>query len=199
MARLRRDGSYDRQRALAAPRDVTRVTVVHPAGAAGWADVAAELARWQAAGLLAVRSVPTAFEGVGAAAGIAAALGRAAEDVAGCRPDLVLVVRGGGAASSLAPFDTEGVARAVAALPVPVVTGLGHAVDLTLADRLAWRHVDTPSKTMPLLRELMAGPARRARADHAAVLAVVAAGLDRAEPTSPRRSGGPRARRCAGP
>ncbi|WP_237479383.1 exodeoxyribonuclease VII large subunit [Lichenibacterium dinghuense] len=182
MARLRRDGSYDRQRGLARPRDVTRVAVVHPAGAAGWADVAGELARWQAAGLLAVRSVPTAFEGPGAAAGIAVALGRAAEDVAGGRPDLVLVVRGGGAASSLAPFDDEAVARAVAALPVPVLCGLGHAVDLTLADRVCWRSADTPSKTLTVLRELMAAPSRRARADYGAVLLAVAAGLDRAGP-----------------
>ena len=182
VARLRRDGSYDRQRGLARPRDVTRLAVVHPAGAAGWADIAGELARCEAAGLLAVRSVPCAFEGPGAAAGIAAALGRAAEAVAGTRPDLVLVVRGGGAASSLAPFDDELVARAVAALPVPVVTGLGHAVDLTLADRLAWQRADTPSKALAVLRELMTGPARRARADHGAVRAAVAAGLDRAEP-----------------
>ncbi len=180
--RLRRDGSFDRQRGLARPRDVTRLVAVHPAGAAGWADVAGELARWQAAGLLAVQSLPCAFEGAAAAAGIAAALARAVEDVAGGRPDLVLVLRGGGAASSLAPFDDERVARAIAALPVPVVAGLGHAVDLTLADRVCWRSVDTPSKTLMVVRELMAAPARRARADHAAVLAVVAAGLDRVGP-----------------
>ncbi len=180
--RLRRDGSFDRQRGLARPRDVTRLVAVHPAGAAGWADVAGELARWQAAGLLAVRSLPCAFEGTGAAAGIAAALARAVEGVAGGRPDLVVVVRGGGAAQSLAPFDDELVARAIAALPMPVVMGIGHAIDLTLADRLCWRSVDTPSKVLTVVRELMAAPARRARADHAAVLAAVAAGRDRAGP-----------------
>ncbi len=181
--RLRRDGSFDRQRGLARPRDVTRLVAVHPAGAAGWADVAGELARWQAAGLLAVRSLPCAFEGTGAAAGIAAALGRAAEDAAGALPgSRPRGARRRGGGSSLAVFDDERVARAIAALPVPVVAGLGHAVDLTLADRVCWKSVDTPSKTLAVVRELMAAPARRARADHAAVLAAVAAGLDRAGP-----------------
>ena len=46
LVRLRREGLLDRQGKRPAPRDVTRVAVVHPAGAAGWADIAADLARW---------------------------------------------------------------------------------------------------------------------------------------------------------
>ena len=180
--RLRREGLLDRQARLGTPRDVTRVAVVHPAGAAGWADIAADLARWAAAGLVVTRSIPTPFEGAMAATEIAEALRRAAQPIAGHGPDLVLLVRGGGAAATLGALDTEIVARAIAASPAPVVTGLGHAVNATLADRLAWRFADTPSKALGLVRELLAAPTRRARADHAAVLSLVTVGLDREEP-----------------
>ncbi len=182
IARLRREGLLDRQKSIPMPRDITRLAVVHPAGAAGWGDIAADLGRWQSAGLLIARSVPTPFEGVDAASGIAAALRRAAEAVAGSRPDLVLIVRGGGPATSLASLDDEAVARAIAALPVPVITGLGHAVDSTLADRVA-RSCDTPSKALGLVREILLGSARQARADHAAITAAVSVGLDRAAPS----------------
>ncbi len=182
IARLRREGLLDRQKSIPMPRDITRLAVVHPPGAAGWGDIAADLGRWQSAGLLIARSVPTPFEGVDAASGIAAALRRAAEAVAGSRPDLVLMVRGGGPATSLASLDDEAVARAIAALPVPVITGLGHAVDSTLADRVA-RSCDTPSKALGLVREILLGSARQARADHAAITAAVSVGLDRAAPS----------------
>jgi len=122
-AHLRREGLWDRQRLLPAPRDVTLVKVVHPAAAAGWADIAAELAPWAELGLVAVRSVPVPYEGPGAAAGIAAALARATAAVGGVRPDLVLLVRGGGAAVSLGALDNEALARAIATAPVPVITG----------------------------------------------------------------------------
>lgn len=178
LARLRSEGLLDRQRRLPTPRDVTRVAVVHPPDAAGWADVAGELKRWAAVGVIAFRSVPTAFEGDAAATGLAAAVGRAAEPVEGTRPDLVLLVRGGGSRSGLAPLDHEALARCIAAAPVPVVTGLGHATDRTVADAVSWRTADTPSKALGLVRDLILGPGRRARADHAAALAAVSSGLE---------------------
>ena len=181
--RLRRAGLFDRQRSLPAPRDVTCLAVVHPPAAAGWADIAAELARWATIGLITVRSVPAPFEGPGAAASIAAAMARAAVAVDGVRPDLLLLVRGGGAALSLGTLDDEALARAIATTPVPIVTGLGHASDArTLADRVAWRSVDTPSKSMVLVRDSLVAPARRARADHASILAAVSAAIERAAP-----------------
>ena len=181
--RLRRAGLFDRQRSLPAPRDVTCLAVVHPPAAAGWADIAAELTRWAAIGLITVRSVPAPFEGPGAAASIAAAVARAAVAVDGVRPDIVLLVRGGGAALSLGALDDEALARAIATTPVPIVTGLGHASDArTLADRVAWRSVDTPSKSLALVRDTLVAPARRARADYASILAAVSAAIERAAP-----------------
>lgn len=182
IARLRREALWDRQLQLPSPRDVTRVVLVHPPAAAGFSDVAADLARWAAAGLIMVRSIPTPFEGSGAAAGLVEALRRAAEPMGGHKPDVVVLIRGGGAAASLVALDGEAVARAVVALPIPLIAGLGHATDRTLVDRLAWLSVDTPSKALGALRDMMSAPARQARTAYAAVLAAVSAGLDREEP-----------------
>jgi len=169
-ARLRQEGLYERQRRLPRPDDVLRVVVVHPAGAAGHADVAGELARWERAGIVRVTSVTAAFEGPRAAADLAAALRRAVSGD-GVPPDVLLMVRGGGDRAGLLALDDEAVARAVCVCPVPVITGLGHAVDRSLLDEVAAYAADTPSKALAHLADLITGPARRARSDMAAVMA----------------------------
>ena len=85
-ARLKAERLYDRQRRLPTPADVVRVAVIHPAGAAGYADIAGELARWQQAGIVAVTSITVPFEGPRAAAELVAALRRAASGGAASRP-----------------------------------------------------------------------------------------------------------------
>lgn len=59
--------------------------------------------------------------------------------------DVVVVVRGGGSRSDLAPFDAEAVARAIAEMPVPVLTGIGHEVDRSVADEVAHTACKTPT------------------------------------------------------
>ena len=59
--------------------------------------------------------------------------------------DVVCIVRGGGARTDLAAFDSEAIARAIAAYPIPVLTGIGHEVDTTVADHVAYRRCLTPT------------------------------------------------------
>jgi exodeoxyribonuclease VII large subunit len=56
-----------------------------------------------------------------------------------------MVVRGGGDPSGLASLSDEDVARDLLAIPVPVITGLGHARDRTLLGEIAWRAADNPT------------------------------------------------------
>jgi len=85
---------------------------------------------------------PTRVQGDEAPAEIAAAIGRLAmsTDV-----DVILLVRGGGALEDLWAFNTEVVAEAIAASPIPIVSGVGHETDTTIADLVADVRAPTPS------------------------------------------------------
>ena len=85
----------------------------------------------------------TKVQGDGAAAEVADAVRRL--DASGLC-DVILVVRGGGAREDLHAFNTEPVVRAIAACKVPVVAGVGHEVDITLADLAADVRAATPSQ-----------------------------------------------------
>ena len=81
------------------------------------------------------------------------------------RLDVLALVRGGGARTDLAAFDDEAVARAIAACPVPVLTGIGHEVDTSVADEVAHTSAKTPTACAQLLvarvRALAGAPRRR--------------------------------------
>jgi exodeoxyribonuclease VII large subunit len=59
--------------------------------------------------------------------------------------DVVVLVRGGGSRADLAPFDSEIVAREIAGMPLPVLTGIGHEIDRTVADEVAHTCYKTPT------------------------------------------------------
>jgi exodeoxyribonuclease VII large subunit len=70
--------------------------------------------------------------------------------------DAVVIVRGGGSRSDLAPFDSESVAREIASMPVPVFTGIGHEIDRTVADDVAHTCCKTPTATGQAMVERVA-------------------------------------------
>ena len=137
--RLVAEGLYDAQSRRSLPAVPLRVGLVTSVGSAAWHDVTEELA---GSGFgFQVAACDTRVQGEWAAEMVAAAI-----RTLGRRPlDVVLVVRGGGARADLATFDSEAVARAIASSPVPVVTGLGHEVDRSVADEVACLALKTPT------------------------------------------------------
>lgn len=138
--RLEREGLLAPERKRPLPRHPQRIAVVTSPDGAALHDIRAVLRR-RAPGVELV-VVPTAVQGDGAPAQICAALDRVARwrDA-----DTVIIGRGGGAREDLWAFNDEAVARAVAACPLPVISAVGHEIDITLCDLVADWRAPTPS------------------------------------------------------
>ncbi|MCU1371476.1 MAG: xseA [Ilumatobacteraceae bacterium] len=139
LALLAADGLLDRNARLPVPQVPLRIGLVTSMGTAAHADVLAELTASEIG--FVVRTVDARTQGAESAAAITRALTILGQDDV----DLILLVRGGGARTDLAPFDTELMARAIATSPVPVFTGIGHEIDRSIADEVAHTAHKTPT------------------------------------------------------
>lgn len=145
-AKLEAEGLFNPLTKRALPRFPRCIGIVTSPQAAALHDVLTALARRMPG--LAVILYPTPVQGAGAGARIAAAI-RAAGARAEC--DVLLVCRGGGSLEDLWAFNDEAVARAIAASPMPVVSGVGHETDFTLADFAADLRAPTPTAAAELV------------------------------------------------
>ena len=145
-ARLEAEGLFEARRKRPLPDWPLRIGLVTSPSGAALRDVVHVLRRRFP--LAEVTLAPTPVQGDEAPAGILAALKALARNA---RPDVILLVRGGGSMEDLAAFNDEQVARAIAASPVPVVTGVGHETDFTIADFVADRRAPTPSAAAEII------------------------------------------------
>jgi exodeoxyribonuclease VII large subunit len=138
--RLVADGLLDANKQRHLSPIPLRVGVVTSVGTAAWHDFHDELQR-SAIGF-ALTVIDTRVQGEFAERSIAAAITTLSR-----RTDLdaLVVIRGGGSRNDLAVFDAEAIARAIALSPVPVLTGLGHEVDRSVADDVAHTMLKTPT------------------------------------------------------
>ncbi len=143
--KLAAEGLFAEARKRPLPRFPASIGIVTSPKAAALRDVLVTLAR--RAPNLSVIVYPTPVQGAGAAVQIATAL-RSAAERGEC--DLLLLVRGGGSLEDLWSFNEEAVARAVAASPIPVIAGVGHETDVTIADLAADRRAPTPTAAAEL-------------------------------------------------
>jgi exodeoxyribonuclease VII large subunit len=158
------------------------VGLVTSAGSAACEDVLAELG---ASGFgFRLILADARVQGTGAEASILRSLAALAR----LRLDVVLVVRGGGARTDLATFDGERLARAVAAMPVPVLTGIGHETDTSVVDEVAHTPCKTPTTCAAALVERVARALGRAETAWAGVAARGPAHLAAADTDLGRRA-----------
>lgn len=139
-AKLEAEGLFASTRKRALPSYPHVIGLVTSPQAAALRDVLTTLrVRWPSARVI---LYPCPVQGVDAPSAIVAAL-RDADRHA--RSDVLLLVRGGGSLEDLAAFNDETVARAIAASSIPVVTGVGHETDFTIADFVADLRAPTPT------------------------------------------------------
>jgi exodeoxyribonuclease VII large subunit len=179
-ARLAAEGLFESERKRKLPTRPTVIAVITSPTGAVWKDVATVLGRrWP---LVRVVLVAAQVQGADAPASIVSAFrrlerhredlvqaGRAAE-----APQVTILARGGGSLEDLWSFNDERVVRAMVAHPVPVVCGVGHEVDVTLADFAADVRAPTPSAAAEIVvpdRSEMSAALRRAGTRLAAVSA----------------------------
>ena len=143
--KLADEGLFDPERKRALPFFPTTIGIVTSPQAAALRDILTTLRR--RAPHIAIILYPTAVQGEGSAEKIAAAIA-AASSRAEC--DVLLVCRGGGSMEDLWSFNDEGVARAIVACSMPVVVGVGHETDFTIADFVADLRAPTPTAAAEL-------------------------------------------------
>ena len=144
-ARLDAEGLFDPVRKQPPPPFPGRIGIVTSPDAAAYQDILNVLSRRYP--LAEVMLSPTIVQGADAPAAIVKALARlyARDDI-----DVIIIARGGGSIEDLWCFNDETLARAIAASPLPVISGIGHEIDFTIADFVADLRAPTPSAAAEL-------------------------------------------------
>jgi len=147
-AKLEAEGLFDPAHKRLLPGQPRAIGVVTSLGAAAWHDVMTALQR--RVPHIPVLMAPALVQGAGAAATLVQALQQMYAFTAENNPltppvDVILLVRGGGSMEDLWSFNDENLARMIAQSPVPVVCGVGHETDFTIADFVADVRAPTPT------------------------------------------------------
>lgn len=149
--RLKESGDFDRNRELELSPVPLRLGVVTSGSSAAWADFRNQI---EASGYgFRLELADVVVQGEQAVAAVTQAITALSR-----RTDLdaIVVIRGGGSKTDLSTFDAESIARAIAGSALPVFTGIGHEIDLSVADEVAFEHHKTPTACAVALIERVA-------------------------------------------
>lgn len=168
-AKLTKEGLFAPERKRPLPEHPQKIAVISSTAAAGYIDFLKILSnRW---GGLEISVVNTQVQGLAAPAQITKAL-RFFNERGGY--DVIAILRGGGSADDLSAFNDEELVRAIAASKIPVITGIGHEIDESLADLAADIRASTPSnaaeRLTPDKTALLVGVKRRLAETHRTIL-----------------------------
>ncbi len=169
------EGLFDQEKKQPLPPYPRRVAVITSPTGAAVRDILQVLARRSAAPR--VTLLPTMVQGSEAPVRIAAQIRRAAAYNLG---DVVIIARGGGSLEDLMAFNEEVVVRAVAACPLPVISGVGHEIDISLADLASDIRAATPSAAAELVSDRSEDLLLRARGFRRETAGLLSARLDTA-------------------
>lgn len=158
LERLTSEGLLNKNKLLPAPFDIQNVLVIAPENAAGLGDFKKDADALDQAGVCHFVYHSATFQGNTAATSISEALANAlrqwAKDL-NTPPDLIVIIRGGGAVNDLAYLNDYNLAALLCKRSVPIWVGIGHEKDRTILDEVANRSFDTPSKVIGGIRNLI--------------------------------------------
>lgn len=154
LQRLQNEGTLHLNKELALPMVPRRIAVVSSATAAGYGDFCRQLTANAYGFAFRTQLFAAVMQGDKVEASVIAALDAIAAQQDDW--DVVVIIRGGGAVSDLAGFDTYDLASNCAQFPLPIITGIGHDRDETVLDVVAHTSVKTPTAVADFLVECMA-------------------------------------------
>lgn len=141
--RLKAEGIYSLNSSLSLPAVPKRFAIVSVGSSKGYNDFMQIVRKFSSRFAIFTHLFPSLLQGDGAINSISEALDRI-NDVADCF-DAVLIIRGGGGDVGLNCYNHYNLCRAVALCKLPVLTGIGHASNQTVAEQIAWRNFITPT------------------------------------------------------
>ncbi|MBF0566233.1 MAG: exodeoxyribonuclease VII large subunit [Nitrospirae bacterium] len=150
--RLTKENLVNRNRERQMPLVPQRVAVISSPKAAGYEDFVKHLRGNPFGYAFSIQLVPALMQGDGAEESILKALAFLAKQPDGII-DVVVIARGGGGAVDLDCFDSYDIGRAIAMMPLPVISGIGHERDRSVVDEVAHTSVKTPTAAAALLME----------------------------------------------
>ncbi|HDK41645.1 MAG TPA: exodeoxyribonuclease VII large subunit, partial [Nitrospirae bacterium] len=149
LERLAKEGLKDRNKALEFPLVPQRIGIISSPAAAGYEDLMSHLKDNAYGYRFFCRLYDAVMQGDRAEASVISALERCGNNSS--RLDAVVIVRGGGGLSDLHCFDSYDIARTIALLTLPVISGIGHERDITVVDEVSNARVKTPTAAADLL------------------------------------------------
>lgn len=161
--RLNKEGLLHKNRSLPAPFDIKNVLVIAPLNAAGLGDFKKDADVLDQAGVCHFVYHSATFQGNTAPESVISSLSSGLRQWASDYkdpPDLIVIIRGGGAVNDLAYLNDHDLAALLCKRSVPVWVGIGHEKDRTILDEIAHRSFDTPSKVIGGIRNLIQERAR---------------------------------------
>lgn len=155
---LKHAGIYTRNRELPTPIQFLRIAIIAPTASQGLEDFVSRIRECTEFGVLEAVTYQTVCQGERAKQAIPETITRIAQD----GPfNVVFIVRGGGSAQDLSVWNDFAVAEAICRCPIPIWTGIGHQVDVPIAQEVAHRGFGTPSKAAEALVQRFAKAAHR--------------------------------------
>ena len=149
--RLMADGVWDMNKELSLPKVPQRIAIISSATAAGYGDFLHQLKNNKYGYGFSVQLFSAIMQGNQVETSVVAAFDEIYESID--QYDVVVLIRGGGATSDLASFDSYKLALHLAQFPLPVICGIGHQRDNTILDMIANTRVNTPTAAADFLVE----------------------------------------------